>query len=232
MKLVLNRSRHELDNIYSFDFTAVEPLVWQAGQSLRLEIPAGYDTEERRFTIASAPADRVITITTRLSDSAFKQALASMKPGEEAHAYAIEGDFMWPTDGTPVLSVAFGLGITPFRAMLRQLEHERRTVHGSVLHIATGGQAVFMDELSGLCDRLDGMTYEVVSRGQLTPAGLAELARTKKALAYLAGSDDVIGQWRQDLLDAGVDAGSLRLDQFTGRPGWDTINVDTEAGRP
>ena len=66
MRLIFLGRQPEADGAVSFRFTPVEPLVWIAGQSIKIELPAGYGTEERRFTIAAPPIKEDI-ITTRIA---------------------------------------------------------------------------------------------------------------------------------------------------------------------
>ncbi|HEX6258586.1 MAG TPA: FAD-dependent oxidoreductase [Candidatus Saccharimonadales bacterium] len=131
----------ETAEVQSFIFAPEDPLTWQAGQSIRLELPVGYDLHERRFTIASAPHEGVLRITTRRSDSLFKKALWSLKVGDIVQAFSIEGDFVWKPAPRYVF-LAGGLGITPFRALLNAPNSKSPI---ELIHSAKGGH-VFAEE--------------------------------------------------------------------------------------
>ena len=117
-KVKLVRSYDEVGNIRTFVFET-GGATWQAGQYQTYELPQVEGDEKakkRFFTIAAAPSEGEFHISTRVSDSAFKQALNSLQPGDEIEAHDIEGDFTWETDERVVL-VAGGIGVTPYRSI-------------------------------------------------------------------------------------------------------------------
>jgi ferredoxin-NADP reductase len=73
----------------------------------------------RPFTISSNPTEGdVVAISTLIRGSPFKRHLASMVPGDSVENEAIEGDFVL-APGRPAVMLAGGMGVTPFRSMLR-----------------------------------------------------------------------------------------------------------------
>jgi ferredoxin-NADP reductase len=98
-----------------FDFTA--------GQYLTITLHDPLYTDEkgnsRTFSIASPPqdADRLV-IATRMTGSALKRSLAEAPLGTPVSIFGPAGDFTLRADATPVVFIAGGIGITPFRSML------------------------------------------------------------------------------------------------------------------
>lgn len=93
--------------------------VFNAGQWLRLTLLTADGPATKTFTIASAPADDWLEITTRLSGSAFKLALSGLAGGRQAEIAGPGGRLRLPTDTDKVAFLAGGVGITPVRSMLR-----------------------------------------------------------------------------------------------------------------
>lgn len=215
MKLILRERRHEVEDIWSFDFTGGP--AWVAGQSIRLELPVGCDTEERRFTIASAPSDGVMTITTRLGESSFKRALGCLSPGAQVDGYAIEGDFIWHPSDQPPLWLAFGLGITPFRAMIRQAQYEGRSVNAELVYV--GRIPLYDMELREVARQEPWFRLRTLRPDEVTAASLAAAVDLTRQPVYLAGPSSVVDLWARQL-----DAPNTYRDWFTGRSGWDTIS--------
>jgi NAD(P)H-flavin reductase len=68
----------------------------------------------------------VIGLCTRFRDSDFKRSLAELPVGAEVEVEPRKGAFVLPDDASrQLVFVAGGIGITPFRSMLRYIEDER-----------------------------------------------------------------------------------------------------------
>ena len=99
----------------------------RAGQhvDIRLTAEDGYRAE-RAYSIASAPGEPVAITIERLEDGEVSPYLTEvLREDDELELRGpIGGYFVWgPEDGGPLLLVAGGSGVVPFRAMLR---HRRR----------------------------------------------------------------------------------------------------------
>src|SRR5574341_440996 len=94
----------------------------QAGQYLTLDLPVEDPRGKRRpFTLSSSPTEKgFLTITTRIGPSPFKQTLNSLETGTKVQTKAPFGNFVLPPDTSkPVVMLAGGIGITPFRSMIK-----------------------------------------------------------------------------------------------------------------
>jgi ferredoxin-NADP reductase len=99
----------------------------RAGQhvDIRLTAEDGYRAE-RAYSIASAPGEPLAITVERLEDGEVSPYLTEvLREGDQIELRGpIGGYFVWgPEDGGPLLLVAGGSGVVPFRAMLR---HRRR----------------------------------------------------------------------------------------------------------
>ncbi len=95
----------------------------QAGQHLDIRLTAedGY-VAERSYSIASAPGEPVEITVERLDDGEVSPYLTEeLRAGDEVEIRGpIGGYFVWDGDDTtPILLVAGGSGVVPFRSMLR-----------------------------------------------------------------------------------------------------------------
>lgn len=218
MKLRYKRNKNEVDNIWSFWFEPMEPLKWTAGQSIRLEIPrAKYGTDERRFSIASAPYEKLIQITTKISGSTFKQNLHKLKPGDFIDGYNIEGDFIWGPSKRPRLFLAAGIGITPFRSMLLQRAHDKKPLNVTLVY-SSKAVPLFKTEFDRLArtdpslqvDYLLGGRIEISKKSTLAPFWL-------RNLVYISGPEEMVQDLSKQLVKQKLPKKQLRLDLFTGR---------------
>ena len=139
MKLTLRATRQEAGDIFSFIFAPERPLRWQAGQYLHyfLNHPNPDDRGvERYFSIASAPHEKQVMLTTRFAPkgSSFKKALKKLKLGDAIEAREKGGDFVLDHRTKMFVFIAGGIGITPFRAILLDLDRNRKPLNVQLLY--------------------------------------------------------------------------------------------------
>ncbi|HET6622580.1 MAG TPA: FAD-dependent oxidoreductase [Candidatus Saccharimonadales bacterium] len=217
MKLKFLGKSHQTGDVWTFSFAVPVGKTWLAGQSIRLELPVGYDIEEKRFTISSAPAEDRLDITTSLSGSKFKNHLDRIRSGQMIEAQSIEGDFTWSDDSRPKVLVASGIGITPFRAIIKQLEFAGEDLNFSLIYADRRNQLVFEDWLSGLAKHHSAFKLSLI-RGRRLQIG--DIVLQPNSLVYLSGPSTMVHQLSRQLIDNGVAEQDIKRDSFTGSPGW------------
>ncbi len=92
----------------------------------------------RQFSISSSPRDNYVSITTQIigRNSAFKDFLDSLSPGDSVRLSGPSGSFTMGDNTHRVALLAGGVGVTPFRSMIRHLAEtsfsgEIRLLHSS-----------------------------------------------------------------------------------------------------
>jgi ferredoxin-NADP reductase len=211
MKLIYQGTQAQAEAVHSFTFQPVEPIKWLAGQSIKIEVPGVYGPLEHRFTIASAPYEQVITITTRLSGSEYKNSLASLKPGQLVDAYSIEGDFTWRESPVPHIFVAAGIGITPFHSMLKQRFYENRLLNASLIYASR--HLVYKDQLEHWAAQDPSFKLVFITDRRLNPKDIPNSA----GYIYLSGPSLMVDKLSAALIKRGVLESQLVRDWFTGR---------------
>jgi ferredoxin-NADP reductase len=114
------------------------------------ETDAGGNT--RRFSIASAPEDKHLTIVTRLQQSTFKRTLNQLPLGSNIKFAGPTGNFvLHPEAEIPAVFIAGGIGIAPFYSMIRDAAAKRSP---QAIYLFYGNQsradAAFLTELLAL----------------------------------------------------------------------------------
>jgi ferredoxin-NADP reductase len=125
----------------------------RAGQhvDVRLTAEDGYQAQ-RSYSIASAPEDDHVVLTVeRLEDGEVSPYLVGeLRPGDELELRGpIGGYFVWEASlAGPLLLVAGGSGVVPFRAILRHWLAAGRPVATRLLHSARSlGELIYREEL-------------------------------------------------------------------------------------
>src|SRR6266568_5831180 len=122
------RSKTQLaDGIYDFRFTADRRLRFLPGQDLEWTLRHSRPDSRgnrRYFTIASSASKPEVRLGVKFypDASSFKRSLLAMRPGDEIVASQLAGEFVLPANQREKLVfMAGGIGITPFRSMIRYL---------------------------------------------------------------------------------------------------------------
>ncbi|MDO8523120.1 MAG: FAD-binding oxidoreductase [bacterium] len=123
----LKEQKEIASNIYEFSFAHQEKISHLPGQYFEWTLKhKNSDTRgiRRYFTIASSPTENEIRLGTKFNrqGSTFKKTLAAMRPGDKISACQLAGDFTLPADkNKKLVFIAGGIGITPFRSMIKYL---------------------------------------------------------------------------------------------------------------
>ena len=105
----------------SFRFTRPPEYSFEAGQSYSITIPSPQGPLEHRFSHADSPTEPFTELTTRLTGSAFKDALQALPVGGEATFRGPAGRFVFRYQEPRIAFLTGGVGITPVRSILRYL---------------------------------------------------------------------------------------------------------------
>lgn len=103
----------------SFRFDKPEGYLFAAGQHAMLTLPTREGLQSKPFTSSQAPSDPYIEVTTRLSGSAFKDALLSLAPGDIVDLSGPHGRMIVPEAAKKVAFLVGGVGSTPARSIVR-----------------------------------------------------------------------------------------------------------------
>ncbi len=202
-----------------------------AGQhvDVRLTAEDGYQAQ-RSYSIASAPEDEQLMLTVeRLDDGEVSTYLHDeLILGDELELRGpIGGYFVWEESlGGPLLMIAGGSGIVPFRSMARHWASGPRTVPARLAYSArTLDEVIYRDELSALAgDPRFGLEVALTRgwpddwqghRGRVDRALLDSLAPAgARPLVYVCGPTPFVEAVAQALVDAGHDPARIRTERF------------------
>lgn len=219
MGIELVEKQHLADNIWAFRFKPTTPISWVAGQFIRVEVPHDNpDTEgtKRWFTVSSAPYEDIVQITTRVTDSTFKQALAALPIGERLPLLEKpNGDFVWEDSSRPLVFVAGGIGVTPFRSILKQRAHDNMPLGVTLVYGNRDEAIVFKDEFDAYAAANPQFKVKYVIGQPLTADKLAEIVpQLNELLVYISGPEPMIEALGDQLKANGLPHAQLKQDFF------------------
>jgi ferredoxin-NADP reductase/Na+-transporting NADH:ubiquinone oxidoreductase subunit NqrB len=239
LRLQLKETREIGSGIWSFTFAKPDGFTHRLGQYMEwsLAVSRGDSRGSRRhFSIASSPTEPDIMIAARfiLPLSRYKQVLARMEPGSIISAGELGGDFVLPKDPSlPLAFIAGGIGITPFRSMLKYLvdSGERRDI---VLLYSNyrENEIVFTDVLCDAEKKAGVKVVHTLTDRNDIPAGWrgragfidADMIRQEvpdfaSRHFFISGSPGMVNTMKKVLRTTGVPRRRIRSDYF---PGYST----------
>ncbi|WP_417310505.1 ferredoxin--NADP reductase [Devosia sp.] len=220
------------DGISSFRFERPPGFEFTAGQAAYLTLLRLAEADARGrmrvFSLSGAPNESTLEITTRLGGSAFKRSLATLPIGAEVELEGPYGDLTLAPD-RPAILLAGGIGITPFRSMVRDALARGRAQELALFYsVSSATQAAFADELTALAKRHprfsfvptisgDGTVPDGWAQGRVSPALLARhVGQDVDAVYYVAGPPAMVEDMETMLLSSGVTRRDIRVEAFTG----------------
>lgn len=114
----------ETNDVYTFVFQKPLDLNWKAGQHGIFHIVhKKIKNPTRPFSVASAPSEKDLRVSMKIgeSPSEFKQAMMELEPGMKIAMRGPVGP-LYLKENRPSLMLAGGIGITPFRSILKEVE--------------------------------------------------------------------------------------------------------------
>ena len=223
MKLKLISVKQEIDNIFTFTFAPENPIKWEPGQYLHyiLDHPNPDDRGvERWFTIAAAPYENNIKITTRYADgrqSTFKQALKKLKPDDTIEGDNPEGDFLINDLSKKYILIAGGIGVTPFYSILKQLDNVGKKIDAELLYLSRDENLAFIDELEEMSQKNRSLCiHKFTGDNKLSDEELTALTQIETSVFYVSGPKSMVGYYFEKLQNLGVQSDRLKKDFFPG----------------
>lgn len=234
MKAPLIEKLQFSDTIIGFVFQPKEKIDFQAGQFLEWILPHPNPDDrgvKRHFTISSSPTEDNLMLTTKFStrSSSFKKALQQLKIGDEIEVGHVEGDFTLPDDpSAPLVFIAGGIGVTPFRSMIKFLFDTGQKRDITLLYSnKTPADIVFKDLYDDASAKVGFKVVYVLTDpappGWQGDSGFIDEAMIKQEVPdwqrrtfYVSGPEPMVEAFEKMLGEMGISEAHLKRDFFPG----------------
>jgi ferredoxin-NADP reductase len=226
VKLKLTARKAESPGVESFIFKPEKPLVWKAGQFLHYVLnhaPTDDRGSDRWFTIASAPCERHVILTTRFTSergSTFKKSLKALKPGDAIEISDLDGDFIVSDARKEYIFIAGGIGITPFRSILKQAEHEKKSLRVTLLYANRKHVAAYKKEFDAMAKRNAKLKIHYLFHPRrIDEQTIKEFVPDLSTpFFYVSGPEPMVESIGKMLQQIGVSKDRIKQDWFPGYP--------------
>lgn len=225
--------KKEASEVYTFTLRPERRFQFKAGQYMEWSLhhhPSDSKGTRRFLTISSSPTEDNLHITLRIPQqtSSYKHALLSLQPDGLVHASELAGSFTLPQDRKQKLAfIAGGIGITPYRSMIKQLldTNDQRDVW--LLYSASDSSQFAFTDLFRLAQKIGLKTSYTITgsklggwngyHGKVTSSMIISIIPDyAERIFYLSGPLGFVRAAKSQLKDLGVSNHRIRKDYFPG----------------
>ena len=194
---------------YEFVFETPGDLQYQAGQYMEWTLPHEQmdDRGNRRyFSLSSIPSeDPAFAIKYYEPPSSYKKNLLMMSVGSTLSATNLAGDFMLPKGeiDKPLVFIAGGIGIAPFRSMIKKIVVEQKQVKIILLYINKNGEEVAYGDLwqSAMAYGVQTKLIMTAVSGHLNPEMIRSLIPNYMQYKYYISGPQRLVEGAEQVLD-------------------------------
>ncbi len=221
---------------YEFVFAAPSRFNFRPGQYMEWTLGHHHPDDRgnrRYFTLASAPTEHNIRLAVKFNknSSTYKRAMLTNNRDITLLASQLAGDFTLPEDKTQkLIFIAGGIGVTPFRSMIKYLldRRERRPI--TLFYAArSADEFVYRDVFDRAQQELGIRTIYTVTDNRNLPSGWTgkvgritpELIRAtvpdyRNCLFYISGPRSMVDAFKDSVHGLGAEGIQIRTDYFAG----------------
>ncbi len=233
MRFRLKEIQKISDQVYNFVFLPDRKFSFAAGQYMEWTLP-GVDYDDRgnrrAFTIASSPTEDTVQLGVKFyaPSSMYKYEMSQMKPGDVMYASQLAGSFTMPKNqDTKLVFIAGGIGITPFRSMIKYLTDTNQRRDIILLYVVSNpDELAYMSEIKQAA-RLGVRALPISTNLDHTQPGIvtAKLSREliettvtdySERTFYISGPDAMVTSAKAMLRELEIDRTRIKTDHFSG----------------
>lgn len=216
--------RHETSECLSLVFEKPRGLTFEAGDWLDIRFPVPEFSVGKTYSFASAPTEPDLMIAFKKGVSPFKKALANVQPGETMLITQYGSNGFLLDRRHQAVFIAGGIGIAPFRSMIKELVDSHRQLDMTLLFSNHCNAFPFRAELEAWQRMYPSFKTAFIAtneEGRLTRKRLQEYLERNgidrlTPQYYLAGSPQMVQSCEHHLRDLGIEKNRVKTDSFEG----------------
>lgn len=233
--LRLTRKIQLSPDTYEFFFKRPKDLAYTAGQYLEWTLPhkkTDSRGNRRYFSISSSPTEDEISMLVKFYEnpSSYKKRLISLDENEEIVTSSLSGEFILPKNqAVPMVFIAGGVGIAPFRSMIKYILDKQLKVDIILLFANRHEADIIYKDLLEKVLPLGIKTVDILTDTASLPEGWKGLTGHldenkikdavpdyKRRLFYVSGPQLMVQSFEKILLNIGISKRNMKIDFFPG----------------
>jgi ferredoxin-NADP reductase len=227
---VITRAR----KVKSFRFQRPASFDYKPGQFMYIKIKSESKELLKHFTISSSPSEDYLEFTKKLTGSDFSNALDALKVGDKVGINGPFGFFAFEGEFEKIGILTGGIGITPFRSMVRYCTDKQMVTNIILLY---GNHCekdiVFTTELEEIQEQ--NKNFKVIftlsvpddgwtgRRGRINRDMVkTEIPDYKERMFYIAGPSPMVKAMDNLLQELNLPPGQVKKEDF---PGYEKLKI-------
>lgn len=224
IKLVFKEMIKETSDVYSFIFEIPDDFNWVAGQHGIFRFENRELKEEKDFRIfsfASIKEEGMMLFSTRIVEnpSEFKQNLLKLEAGEVMTIDSAMGKFVLKEYKRPICIMAGGIGITPIRSFLKQMDIiGENPKYIEALYSDDRGEYAYENFFQEINRKYSSVEIVFISDRNEFSKKIEEFVNNNgnEGLYYISGTPGMVKALSNNLKDMGIEKENIKTDYFMG----------------
>jgi ferredoxin-NADP reductase/Na+-translocating ferredoxin:NAD+ oxidoreductase RnfD subunit len=231
--LKLQEIQRVSSSVYNYVFAPSRNFAFMPGQFMEWTLPGvAYDSRgnRRSFTLASSPTEKTVQLGVKYYEpaSTYKAALASLVPGDMVYASQLAGDFTLSSNQKQKLAfIAGGIGITPFRSMVKYLLDKNIPCDIILLYSVSDAAEIAYRDVFQAASKIGVKMIPILTKPPAQPTNLVQAKLSSSLIArlipdytermfYISGPNLMVDRAKSYLEELDVAHGKIKTDHFSG----------------
>ena len=226
-ELEVTKVKYETHDVFSTYFSR-DNFDYKPGQYVILELDVeDLEGNTRPLSIASSPTEGFILLSTKITDTPFKQKLIALRQGDKVKVKGPMGMFTLKEDAKEIVFLGGGIGITPFRDMIKYAADRKLAIKLTLLYSnKTAADIVYKDEWEAF--QKQNPNLKVVHtitddaswhgrKGRINEAMIKEFCSdVNTAIFYICGPPGMVTGLYELLKTMNIPQSNIKIEKFAG----------------
>ena len=207
--------------VYSYEFKALEPFIWQEGNKAEIFVPINGELVEQTYALATIPEEGTIAFAIKISKeiSAYEEQLMSLVEGDIVEVSEPKGNLTLRRDQRPILLLSDDIGILSFRGLVKAFEENQDDIDYLTQINVSSEERPYKEEMDDLSENVNGFK-SVYSRDRASIYQLVDfenqalMVKTGQVPYFcIAGDDSFVSELSSYLISVGFNEEDIMMDR-------------------